>query len=431
MVYTPPVLGSLLSLLVLAAPEVLDLSSGPDVGALVQRVWSANAELQAARVKVATARAEAARAGFLPNPTLDLAVNTIPVGPLNPPNLADPLLNVPNLGGGLSVLLEVGKRGPRQDATRAAARAATLDAVELLRQKVLSAEEAISDIAAAEVRVATLIQLAEDALRLTTLERARADKGDTSALDADRAQLEEEGVFTSLGEARESLSEGLRTCTDVVGVPCLPFNDWRAAAAWLERRFEATATKVEERPDLKSLQAQQATAEAQQLLAERRWAPDPTLRLGYLHDRFVISGNQQNSLAVSLAFPLNLFDHGQADAAAAAVAVAAARATRERLLGNATSQLQRLHEQQRNIGARQKRLRDHSLPLAASVVERLNAAVTRGAAPLQELLLARRTYAELLLTANDLDRASFRLRVARVRVTGSAMPLPPELTDDQ
>jgi cobalt-zinc-cadmium efflux system outer membrane protein len=423
------VLAPLALLALLAAPEVLDLSTAPDVPALAQRVWSASPDLQQARAKVAAARADAARARFLPNPTLDLSVSTIPVGPTNPPNLPDPLLNVPNLGAGVSVLLEVGKRGPRQDATRAAARAASLDAVELLRQKVLTAEESISDIAAAEVRVATLTQLAGDALRLTTLERARGEKGDTSLLDADRAQLEEEGVFTSLGEARESLAEALRTCTDVVGVPCLPFQDFRAAASWLERRLETGATPVEQRPDLQSLEAQQAGAEALGALARNRWVPDPTLRLGYVHDRFVVSGNQQNSLSVGLSFPLNLFDHGQADAEAAAVAVAAAGRSRERLLENASFQLARLTEQQRHIAARQQRLRDQSLPLAASVVQRLDAVVTRGSAPLQELLLARRTYAELLLTANDLDRASFRLRVARVRVTGSAMPLPPELTD--
>jgi cobalt-zinc-cadmium efflux system outer membrane protein len=415
----------------LASTEVLDLSRGPDVGALVQQVWSASPDLQQARAKVAAARADAARARFLPNPTLDLSLNTIPVGPTNPVDLAEPLLNVPNLGAGVSVLLEVGKRGPRQDATRAAARAVTLDAVELLRQKVLSAEEAISDIASAEVRVAALTQLAEDALKLTTLERARGEKGDTSLLDADRAQLEEEGVFTSLGEARESLNEALRACTDLVGVPCLPFNDWRAAASWLERRFESGATPVEQRPDLLSLAAQQAAAEAQRTLAGRRWAPDPTVRLGYVHDRFLVSGAQPNSLSVGLSIPLNLFDHGQADAAAAEVAVAAAARSRERLLENAAAQLQRVQDQQRNIAGRLKRLREQSLPLAASVVQRLNAVVTRGAAPLQELLLARRTYAELVLTANDLDRASFRLRVARVRITGSAMPLPQELNDEE
>jgi cobalt-zinc-cadmium efflux system outer membrane protein len=82
------------------------------------------------------------------------------------------------------------------------------------------------------------------------------------------------------------------------------------------------------------------------------------------------------------------------------------------------------------VEGRQKRLREQSVPLAQSVVSRLDAAVSRGAAPIQELLLARRSYAELLLTANDLDRAAFRLRVALARVTGAGLTLPKELDNE-
>jgi cobalt-zinc-cadmium efflux system outer membrane protein len=223
------------------------------------------------------------------------------------------------------------------------------------------------------------------------------------------------------------LAESLRACTELVGARCLPFGDRGRASAWLERTFEVTSADVAQRPDVRSLEATQKSAEAAQLLAERHWAPDPTLRVGYVHDRFTISGNQQNSLYVGLSFPLPVFDHGQADAAAAGVAASAAARARDRLVLVASSQLARVEAELSSIEARQRRLRQHSLPLAQSVVERLNAAVTRGAAPIQELLLARRTYAELLLTANDLDRASFRLRVARARVTGVGFTLPKEL----
>lgn len=417
-------------LVVLQASEAvdeLDLSATIDPKALAERVWTSSPDLQQARAKVAAARADALRSEYLPNPALDLSVNTIPVGPLNPPDLKDPLLNVPNASVALSVLLEIGKRGPRQDAMHEAARAAALDALEQLRQRVLAAEEAISDVAAAEVRVSTLTVLASDAERLTRIQRARAEKGDTSPLDADRAQLEEEGIFTGLGEAHDAMAESLRACTELVGARCLPFGDRGRASAWLDRTFDVAPADVSNRPDVRSLAATQKSAEAAQLLALRHWVPDPTLRVGYVHDRFTISGNQQNSVYVGLSFPLPVFDHGQADAAAAGVAANAAARARDRLVLVASSQLARVESELSSVEARQRRLRQHSLPLAQSVVERLNAAVTRGAAPIQELLLARRTYAELLLTANDLDRASSRLRVARARVTGVGVTLPTEL----
>ena len=136
-------------------------------------------DLQPARAKVAAARADASRSGYLPNPAIDLSVNTMPVGPLNPTTLKDPCSTCRTPASALSVLLEMGKRGPRQDAMHEAARAAALDALEQLRQRVLAAEVA-GDVAAAEVRVSTLTVSASDAERLTRIQRARAEKGDTS-----------------------------------------------------------------------------------------------------------------------------------------------------------------------------------------------------------------------------------------------------------
>lgn len=419
-----------LTFVLAAAPgPTLDLSQLPNDTGLASFVWQHAPDLQAARVRVAAAKAEADRAHLLPDPSLDLSVNTLPVGPLNPVDLKDPLLNVPNVAVGLSLLLEVGKRGPRQDSTREAARATALDALDELRRRTLELEDVVGDVASAEVRVTTLERLADDAARLTELQRARADKGDTSALDADRAQLEAESTWTALADAREAVAEGLRLCAEHVGVPCLPFGSADKATRYLGRRFDGAAADVEARPDVRSLDAAQKSAEAARTLATRRVLPDPTVRVGYVRDQFVISGNQQNSLFVGVSFPLPFFDRGQVDARAAEVAAASARDARAALVAGAQSQLERVGAQLATVEARQGRLRAQSLPLAESVVSRLETAVTRGAAPLQELLLARRTRAELLLTLNDLDRSAFHLQVERARLTGTGLALPQEMTD--
>ena len=421
---------SVLLLVVAATTDTaLDLSQLPDDAALSAYVWAHAPALQATRARVAAARAEADKAHLLPNPALDLSANTLPIGPLNPADLQQPWANVPNYNFGLSVLLEVGKRGPRQDALREAARATALDALEEVRQRTLALEDVVGDVAAAEVRVATLEHLVEDAARLTLLQRARADKGDTSALDADRAQLEQEGTLTALADAREAVAEGLRLCGEQLGVPCLPFASKEKAARFLARRVDFGAADVTARPDLRALEAAEASARFSQTLASRHALPDPTLRVGYVHDRFVISGNQQNSLYVGLSFPLPFFDHGQTDARAAEVAAAAAASTRQRLASSARDQLQRVDTQLATVEERQKRLKEQSLPLAESVVARLETAVNRGAAPVQELLLARRTRAEILLTQNDLDRAALHLQVEKARLTGAGVPLPDEVTD--
>jgi len=402
----------------------VELSKIENGGALPELVWRQSPDLQPARVRVAQAEAERRKALRLPNPGLDLSVNTLPVGPLNPPGLSEPFLNVPNVAVGLSVLLELGKRGPRQDATSEAARAAALEALEQLRRKVLDLEDVIGDVAAAQVRVDALDGLSDDARKLTELQQARAQKGDTSDLDADRARLEQEGTVTALGEAREQLAAALRSCADVLATPCAPFADAAQANAWLERKVVPVATELERRPDLRALDAAIRAARAAQTLASHGWIPDPTVRVGYVRDQFVVSGNQQNSLFVGVSMPLPFFEHGEDDAEAAAVAARTAERTREQLLSGAQTQLAQLTSSVSAVEGRQQRLRAQSLPLAHTVVDRLSAAVTRGAAPLQELLLARRTLAELLLNGTELDRTLFHLHVARARLSSTLDALP-------
>jgi cobalt-zinc-cadmium efflux system outer membrane protein len=417
----------------LAATPPLDLSTQPTDEALATLLWERAPELQDARARVAAALAETRKTRRLPNPELDVGLNTLPLGALNPDCVADsacasaPWLNIPNLQVGLSVLLEIGKREPRQEAAAWAVRAAALEALEALRQRVLTLHDVLGDVAAAQVRVATLAGLTEDARRLAELQAARASKGDTSDLDADRARLEQEGSTTALGEAEEQLSAALRACAELVAAPCLPFDGASQAADWLERRIPYGGDDVTERPDLKALDAAARAARAAQLLASRQWLPDPTVRLGYVHDRYLASGNQQNSLFVGFSTPLRLFERGQDDAQAQAVAAEAAQRSREQLAAAARAQLERVRSEIDRIEARQARLKREALPLARSVVERLQLAVTRGAAPVQELLLARRTLAELTLTAAALDRAVHALHVARARLSASPFPVPEAL----
>jgi len=91
----------------------LDLSSLGDTASLSDVVWQSAPDLGVARARVEAALADAQKTTLLPNPALDVAVGTIPIGPLNPPDLKDPRLDVPTLTLGSSVVLEGAKRGPR------------------------------------------------------------------------------------------------------------------------------------------------------------------------------------------------------------------------------------------------------------------------------------------------------------------------------
>lgn len=212
-----------------------------------------------------------------------------------------------------------------------------------------------------------------------------------------------------------------------MGLRCTPFGDPVTAQRFLDSVAALPAeVDVGARPDVRSLAAQAASADGLATLAERRAIPDPTLRAGYLRDQFVISGNNANTLFVGVSVPLPVFDHGQADAQAARALAERARATRALLVAQAQRDRERLAAQLKLARSRQRALRDSTLPLARSVVTNLEKAMLVGA-PLQDLLLARRTLEELNVSSADVDLLVFETSTELERTVGAEPPAPPRL----
>jgi len=425
---SPSLLLTALLLTGTADPESLDLSSSPADADLVALLWAHSPDLVGARARLAQAEADVTRSNVLPNPGFDFAWGTLALGPTNPPGL-DKLRDVPNYTFTLNQLVELGKRGPRQTASRAARDAALLDTVEALRQRWFDLLERISEVATAEIRVAALQDTVRDAQRLADLQLERQRRGDIAGLDVDRAVLDAEKYASSLGQEQEKLSAALLLCSQTAGVPCRPFASAETAHGFLAGRISAASppAALEARPDLRSLEAQEAAARSSLTLAHNRWIPDPTLRFGYVLDQFTVAGNQHQSLFVGVSIPLPVFDHGQADAQAASALAQAAGESRSLLRAASIRDLSSLERQRADALARRTRLQERTLPLARDVVQRLESAVTRGGAPLPDLLLARRTLGDLQLDAADLDLFAFHLTVARARAAGEVPPLPENL----
>ena len=408
-----------------ANPESLDLSSSPGDLQLVELLWARSPDLVSARAKLGQAAADVIRSEVFPNPGFDFQWGTLAIGPTNPPGL-DKLKDVPNYTFTLNQPFEIAKRGPRQAASRAGRDAALYDAVETLRQRWFDLLERISEVATAEIRVGALEDTVRDAQRLADLQLERQKRGDIAGLDVDRAVLEAEKYASNLGQERERLSAALLLCAQAVGLPCRPFASPDAARAFLSRRLVAAppAANLDARPDLRSLQAQETSARSSLTLARNRWIPDPTFRVGYVLDQFIASGSQHQSVFVGVSMPLPFFDHGQADARAASALAEAAGQAQFLLRAASLRDLASLEQQREAALARRSRLMERTLPLARDVVQRLESAVTRGGAPLPDLLLARRTLGDLQLDAADLDLFAFHLTVAQARAAGELPPLP-------
>ncbi len=409
----------------MASSESLDLSSSPADLELVELLWARSPDLVAARAKLGQAEADVTRSEVFPNPGFDFQWGTLALGTTNPPGL-DKLRDVPNYTFTLNQPIEIGKRGPRQAASRSARDAALFDAIETLRQRWFDLLERISEVATAEIRVRALEETVRDAQRLADLQQERQKRGDIAGLDVDRAVLEAEKYASNLGQERERLAASLLLCAQTAGLPCRPFGSADGARTFLASRLTASlpVANLDQRPDLRSLQAQEAAARSSLTLAQNRWIPDPTFRIGYVLDQFVIAGNQHQSLLVGVSVPLPFFDHGQADARAASALAEAAGQAQLLLRAASVRDLSSLEQQRAAALARRSRLMDRTLPLARDVVQRLESAVTRGGAPLPDLLLARRTLGDLQLDAADLDLFAFHLTVAQARAAGELPPLP-------
>ncbi len=407
----------------------LGFTPGPDLAPteLSNLLWERAPALAADRAVLGAARADVERSHLLPNPTLDAAWSTIPIGQTTPPNYADRMSRIPNYSLGVSELIEIGKRGPRQRAAAASLGEAAYNVYADLADHYFEVLTRLGQIASSQIRSNDLAELVKGAEQLTQLQRARVSKGDSPALDAERAALEEAKLRSAYEEEVAQLAQALRDCTTLLGDTCHPFPSLDAAAQFLELRPPQDGLAVTERPDIKAVENRQTAAAAERDLAGNKVIPDPTVRVGYVYDQFVVSGNQRNSLFVGVSIPLPFLDRGQTDKLEADTKQWSAVETRERLQAQAETRALKIGEARDVAVLRRTRMREKTLPMARDIVRDLDLVIQRGGASLQDLLMARRTLNELLVDAAELDRRVFELEVELARVRGWAPPPPAAL----
>src|SRR4029453_14100232 len=132
------------------------------------------------------------------------------------------------------------------------------------------------------------------------------------------------------------LAEAVAECSHVAGVRCEPFADASQAGAYLATGpVPPDPGDLDARPALRSLAAQERSAEASLQLAHNRRIPDPTFRLGYVRDQFTVAGNQENSLFAGVTGPLGVRDRRGGGAPRARAAPAGASRARSLLRAQA------------------------------------------------------------------------------------------------
>jgi cobalt-zinc-cadmium efflux system outer membrane protein len=406
-----------------------DLVDYFDEQQLAALVWARAPDVIEARQQVAVAGSELTRAHLYPNPQLDLGWNTIPVGRTNPPDLNDPIGNVPNYTVGLSELFELAKRGPRQAAAAAELEASRSQSTAVFADRFFDLLRTVGRIATAQVRAAVADKQVEEGAHLLELERARAERGEIARMLVDRSETEQARLTAARDAARSELEAARADCAALIAMPCPPFASGDAARRFLRDNAAAqlpTAWSDEietRRPDLSALAAALQGADQRVTLAKRQAIPDVTLRFGYTYDTFVVAGNQRQSLGVGMQMPLPVFDRGQADLQAASAAVLHAARTREALVSSAHARLDAAARQRDLIAARVRQL-ESAVEKAGALRQAMEGAVQQGGLSQVDVLLARRRYQELLLEGAELDGDAYDAALT-IRQAAALFPPPP------
>lgn len=409
-------------------PASSTLEPFDEVG-LANTLWRQSPDIAAARGGLVDAEAAERRAALLPNPALNAGWATIPLGRHNPAGLA--FDQIPSYSVGLSQLVELGKRGPRREAARAATVESRLELNDLFRGRFLDLLGALGAQATSTGRAAVLARLVQDSEATLALQRVRATRGDVAGLEVDRLEVEHLRLLSQLGEAQASTESAAAACARLLGTTCPRFGSLEEALRFLSGPATEPGPAntgghtgdddraIAARPDLRALQAFEARARAEELLATRQRIPDPTISASFTHDQFQAAGNQPNSVAVAVALPLPLFDRGQTEATRAAARAGLASRQRDTLREAARQALVADRRRLAVLAERGRRLDDQAIPMARTTAERLEAAARRGGAALQDVLLARRAMEELQLDRVDVAGETFAARLDIRRAAGT------------
>lgn len=395
-----------------------------DLAAMMHLVARRSPALSSDLLAVDLAAAETRQAHLLGNPTVDATWGTIPLGETNPAGLSA-FSAVPYYAIGASYTFPLGKRGPRQARAAALQQSTRATLTATARAVTLDLVRTLGDAAVSTLRIDGLRGLVSQEKGSIALAQSRLTGGFGTPLEVDRLEIElgrtEQQLLANEAEMREALA----TCATALGLRCDPFvasEDARAfLIAWIDRA-QAASAPIEERPDIRSLEAGERAARAEADYARAQALPDPTVRLGYTYDQFVVSGNQRHSLNLSVSLPIPLFDYGQAQRDAAEARRARLAAQRERVITVAGVRTTALRAALESREKRREVIAKQMLPRARVVVSDLEKAASTRLIPLTDVIQARRTLSELLVQEAESHGEAFRIAIDLVAESSAGAP---------
>jgi outer membrane protein, heavy metal efflux system len=392
---------------------------------LEQLVNDHSSSVEDERLGVDLAESEVKQSRLWENPELDFQWGTIPIGSTNPPGLANPYLNIPNYSVSLSYRLLLGKRGPRQNRAHALKRAAKANFDAAVRERALDLAQAVGLLATLSLRLEGLSAVHQSGKQALELTKVRVDNGFGTPLDVDRLELDNNRIEQQILSSEGEMVSALSTCSRLAGLTCKRFGTTKEARAFLDawiHRARQRQGLIEKRADVLALKAYTEAAVQEGKFGKAQAIPDPTFRIGYVRDNFVISGNQVNSLFVGVTIPLPLFDHGQAVRAGALAKQTHLESLRRKRVHEGYAQLKLLRKRVDLEMKRGQLLTNSMLPRARSVVRDLEKAAETKLIALTDAIQARRTLSELLIEESNSLADAFESSIRLLSLLPSQRP---------
>lgn len=390
-----------------------DLTIDQAVAIALQR----NRDVIAAKLQIREAELDRIEAGLYWNPTLSYSAGNIVLGDGNYGTHPGAFSQVVQSVGVSDVIDVWAKRGARMHAADEGIRQRRLAVEDALREIVYDVRSAFADVAREQSERDLSRETRDRYAETVRLSRSRFSAGEISEAELSKIELEGLKYENAVIDAEQEYDVARQRLAALLGIGTeLPFHASFPVPRDVNVSLPALlADALARRPDLLASRAEQRFASAALTSAHREALPDISVGVGYTHSGFQTSGDNPNTLALTLSAPLPVFDRNQAGIGRAELTIRRAE--------NDTARLElvvrrEVSEAVRRVARAEALLSVYEgggmLKRSGSALNVAEKSYKAGAISLLELLEARRTYID---TQASYLRAQHDLRQSTVDLT--------------
>ena len=295
------------------------------------------------------------------------------------------------------------KRQLRVDSARLATQQSKTDQSDLERNLIFALRDAFVRV----LQGKAVVEVAEENLqqydKVLSVNRDRQKAGDIAKVDLTRVELQRASFQSDLLNAKLNLRTAkiqlLALLNDRRSIDQFDVNGPFAFKPVMASLDEIRIMALTGRPDLRSAATAIDKAKSDNRLAWANGSTDPTLGIDYTR------AGPNNTIGVSVAIPLRVFDRNQGEKARTAIEVRKVELNRTNLVSNVYRDVDAAYENVKSAVGLLQPYRDQYLKQSEEVRDTVSFAYQKGGASLLDLLDAQKSYRDTQLNYRNLIAA--------------------------